>query len=101
MAGREFKFHDGEKGAALAVRVKQSRGKSSFSKVLNDGTIVIQLELGEGELNARLTEFISRELHIPKERIQVVAGEDGHKKLISIVDLKPEQIQKLVLDLIS
>lgn len=101
MAEREFKFHDGEKGAALAVRVKFSRGKSSFAKVLKDGTVVVQLEHGGGDMNAMLIDFISQQLDIPSARIQVIAGEDGQNKLISIIDMKPKQVQKLILDTIS
>ena len=101
MIGRQFKFHNGEHGAALAIRVKHSRGDSNFSKVLKDGTVIVQLKQGEGEVNARLIDFVSRELKIPKKRLQVIAGKDGSKKLISIVDKTPNQIQKIVLELIS
>ena len=101
MAGRQFKFHDGERGAALAVRVKLIRGSSSFSKILKDGTVVIQLQQAEGDINARLINFISDHLKIPKKRIQVIAGDDGNNKLISIIDLTPKQVQKLILDLID
>lgn len=101
MVGRNFTFHDGEKGAALAIRVKMSRGKSCFSKVLKDGTVVIELEHGKGEINTRLMEFLSSELAIPIKRIQIVAGEDGNKKLISIIEMKPKEIQKTILERID
>ena len=101
MSGRQFKFHDGEKGAALAVRLKHTRGSSCFSKILKDGTVVIDLQQGEGDSNTRLINFISSQLKIPKKRIQVIAGDDGNNKLISIIDLSPKQVQKLVLDLIA
>lgn len=101
MAGRDFKFHDGEKGAALAIHVKMSQGKSCFSKVQKDGTVVIELELGKGETNTRLMEFLSTELAVPLKRIQIVAGEDGNKKLISIIDMSPKEIQKTILERID
>lgn len=101
MASRKFKFHDGEKGAALAISVKISRGKSSFSKVLKDGTVVIQLKQEDGDVNGRLIDFMSAELNIPKKKMQIIAGENGNKKLISIVDMAPKQIQKAILGLIA
>ena len=101
MVGRQFEFHDGEKGAALAIRVKHSKGVSSFSKVLKDGTVVIQLEQVEGVVNTRLIDFISRELNIHKKRLRIIAGEDGINKLISIVDMKPMEIQQKILEKIS
>ena len=36
MIGREFRFHDGEKGAALAIRVSQDKTNMGIIKVLND-----------------------------------------------------------------
>ncbi|RLD09071.1 MAG: hypothetical protein DRI65_00185 [Chloroflexota bacterium] len=98
MVGRQFEFHDGEKGAALAVRVKLGKGASSFSKVLRDGTVVIRLEQREGDVNARLIDFLSSELDIHKKRLQIVAGENGNNKLISILDMKPVQIQTKILE---
>lgn len=100
MTGRHFNFHDGEKGAALAIRVKLSRSKSKFVKVLKDETVVIQLRQEDGDINAQLIGFISKELKVPKNRIQVIAGEDGNKKLISVVDMTPGQAQKMILELI-
>jgi uncharacterized protein YggU (UPF0235/DUF167 family) len=100
MAQRNFKFHDGERGTALAIRVKQSRGESCFSQVLKDGTVVVVLEQGKSEINTRLIHFVSDRLGVSKERIQLIAGEDGNNKLISIVDMKPKEIQKMILELI-
>ena len=99
MARRQFRFHDGEKGSALAVRVKHIRGESSFAKVLKDGTIQIELNKAAGEVNERLIQFISRELDIPQSRIEIIAGEDGDKKLLSVIDMKPKDIQKMILEL--
>jgi uncharacterized protein YggU (UPF0235/DUF167 family) len=101
MVGRNYRFHDGEKGSAIAVRVKVGKAASCFSKVLKDGTVVIELGSGEGGINDRLLDFIASELNIPIKRIQIIAGEDGNKKLISIIDMKPKQIQKKILERID
>lgn len=100
MAQRNFKFHDGERGSALAVRVRQIRGDSCFAKVHKDGTVVVHLKQGASDSNSRLIEFISERLGISQERIQVVAGEGGNNKLISIIDMTPKEIQKMILELI-
>jgi uncharacterized protein YggU (UPF0235/DUF167 family) len=101
MVGKEYKFHDGEKGSALAIRVMYGRGESSFVKVRKDGAVVIKLGPGKEDLNTRLLAFISRELGIPRARIQVLAGNDGNNKLISILDMKPKLIQKKILERID
>lgn len=97
MVGKDYKFHDGEKGSALAIRVIAGSGKSSFSKVRKDGTVVIKLGPGEDDLNARLLDFIARELGIPPGRMQVIAGKEDNRKLLSILDMKPKLIQKKIL----
>ena len=100
MAGRKFKFHDGDSGAALAIRIKLSKKESGFANVLRDGTIVVRLERGPNDINENLIGFLSQELKIPKKRLQVIAGEDGENKLISIVDMDPKKIQKKILELL-
>lgn len=101
MVGRRFEFHNGEKGAALAIRVTQGSGVSSFSKVLKDGTVVILLERDKGDVNTRLIDFLSSELNIDRKRLQIIAGENGNNKLISIVNMQPAQIQRRILEKIS
>ncbi len=93
MVGRKFKFHDGESGAALAIRVKLTKKESGFAKVLRDGTIVVRLERKKKDINENLIGFLSQELKIPKKRFQVIAGENGEHKLISIVDMDPKKVK--------
>jgi uncharacterized protein YggU (UPF0235/DUF167 family) len=98
---KKYRFHDGEKGAALAIHVKLGRAPSSFSKVLRDGTVVVKIRKGEGNLNNRLLDFISNELDIPQDQMQIIAGDDGNKKLISIIGEKPNQLQMRILEKIA
>lgn len=101
MAGRKFKFHGGEKGAALAVRVKTGARKSAFKKVLRDGTVVITLKGGSRDPNSDLIKYLAQELAVEEKKFQVIAGRDGKKKLISILDLDPAEIQEEILNKIG
>ena len=94
---KQFKFHDGDKGAALAVHVKQGRGENRFSKVLKDGTVVVRIGQGEGDLNARLLDFLSSQFGIPQGKIKIIAGADGQNKLISFIDANPKELQTKIL----
>jgi uncharacterized protein YggU (UPF0235/DUF167 family) len=67
---------------------------------MKDGTIVIRLKLDKNDVNIRLVNFISETLKISKDRIQLIAGEEGNNKLISITDMKPKEIQKMILALL-
>lgn len=89
MPKRSFHLHDGRKGAALAVRVVPRASRTKISEVLNDGTIKIHLAAPpvEGEANEKLIEFLADILHVPKTRIEIVAGQNSRDKLISILDM--------------
>ena len=41
--GREFNFHNGKKGSALAIRITKRSGDQRISNVMKDGTVVINL----------------------------------------------------------
>ena len=101
MIGREFKFHDGKKGAALAVRIIKNADKDAVQKVLMDGTVVINLKENPDDAKDLLLEYLSAALHIEKERFDIIEGKDGMDMLLSILDIEPSEIQKLILDKIS
>ena len=101
MIGREFKFHDGKKGAALAVRIVKNAGKDAIQKVLMDGTVVIHLKENPDDAKDLLLAYLSAALHIEKERFDIIKGKDGTEMLLSILDIEPSEIQKLILDQIS
>ena len=98
MIGREFRFHNGGKGAALAVRVKSG---SKIDQVLKDGTVVVNLTTSGTEINQKLLGFLAVELDIESNRIQIIAGEEGKNKLISVLEMEPEDIQRIILDRVS
>jgi uncharacterized protein YggU (UPF0235/DUF167 family) len=101
MIGREFHFHDGKKGAALAVRLSVSGKKSSIKKVLKDGTVTVVLNQSTTDPNQALIRLLSQALNIPEDHFEIIAGEDSKEKLISILDIKPEEVQQIVLNLIN
>jgi uncharacterized protein YggU (UPF0235/DUF167 family) len=48
-----------------------------------------------------LKNFLSQVLDIPKERINVIAGNKKSEKLVSIIDVEPQEVQKEILKNIS
>ena len=97
---RKFKFHDGRRGSALAIRVTPRARRNEVAEVLNDGTIRIRLTAPpvEGKANKALIEFLSQILGVSKSRIAIVAGETGRDKLVSILDMDPEEAQRRILE---
>jgi uncharacterized protein YggU (UPF0235/DUF167 family) len=101
MIGREFKFHDGGKGAALAIRVKSGAKHNKIVKVQKDGTVVVHFQGTGRDINQGLLNFLAQELGVDQNRIHVIAGYEGKNKLISVLQMEPQEIQRLILTKIS
>ncbi len=99
MSQREFRLHDGKKGSALGIRVTPRASRNEIAEILNDGTIRVRLQAlpSEVEINKALAEFLSEILEVREERIEVVAGQNGRDKLVSVLDLDAETVQKKIL----
>ena len=97
MIGRDFQFRDGKKGAALAVRTALDRPENRIEKVLGDGTVQIGVKGKPKNLNIAVVELLSELLEIDSKRIDLIPGKDGDDKLLSILDIEPADLQKLIL----
>jgi uncharacterized protein (TIGR00251 family) len=96
---RKYDFHDGKRGSALAVRVTPRASRNQIVGVVNDGTIKVHLAtdpLDEKE-NIELLDFLAEVLGVPKSRLEIVAGESGRDKLISVLDMDVETVHQRVL----
>lgn len=96
---RKYVLHDGRRGSALAVRVTPRASTSQIIGVLEDGTIKVHLatDASEEQINVELVVFLAEVLGVPKSRVEIVAGESGRDKLISILDMDVETVHQRVL----
>ncbi len=96
---RKYVLHNGQRGSALAVRITPRATHNQIVGVLNDGTIKVQLasEPVDQELNVELIDYLAEVLGVPKSRVEIVAGENGRDKLISVLDMDMETVQQRVL----
>lgn len=96
---RKFVLHDGRRGSALAVRVTPRASSSQIIGALEDGTIKVHLatDASEDQINVELVAFLAEVLGVPKSRVEIVAGENGRDKLISILDMDVETVHQRVL----
>ena len=97
MIGRDFKFHDGKKGAALAIRIINNSKEDMIRKVLKDGTVVIHLKGNDEEPGNILIKYLAAELKMDPGRFDIIEIKDGVEVLLSILDIEPGEIQKLIL----
>ena len=96
MPRRKFRLHGGKIGSALAVRVTPRASQTKIVEVMSDGTVKIHLAAPpvDGEANERLVSFLAQVLNVPRARIEIVAGWSGRDKLVSVLDMDSETVQK-------
>jgi len=103
MAKREFRLHNGKKGSALGVRVIPRSARNEIAEIMRDGTVRIRLNASpdEDELNRALAAFLAETLEVPEDRIEIVAGQSGRDKLVSITDMDAVTAQRKILENLS
>ena len=99
MSPRAYRFHNGKKGAALAIRVIPRAKKNEVSEILDDGTIKIRLTAPpvQGKANASLIKFLADILNVSRSRIEIIAGETGRNKLVSVLDVDSYTVEEKIL----
>ena len=99
MSDRNFHLHDGQSGAALAIRITPRATSNQVAEILHDGTIRIRLVAAPGdEVNSVLKAYLSNILEVPESAIDVVAGQTGRDKLVSILNLSSESAHKKIIE---
>lgn len=95
---REFKLHDGEQGAALTIRVTPRARRTEIGGVLDDGTLRVRIAEPpiEGKANKALIAFLAKVLDVRKNQIEIVAGEKGLDKIISVLDKSAEDVERRI-----
>ncbi len=98
MPKRGYRLHVGKVGSALAVRVTPRASRNQIVEVMADGTVRIRITAApvEGEANAQLLAFLAEVLNVPKSRLEIVAGQTGRDKLISVLDMDAETAHKRI-----
>ena len=96
---RKYELHSGQRGSALAVRITPRASRNQIVGVLNDGTIKVHLvsDPADETLNVELLGYLAEVLGVPKSRVEIVAGENGRDKLVSVLDMDVETAQQRVL----
>jgi uncharacterized protein (TIGR00251 family) len=99
MTKKTRRLSDGKRGAALAIRVTPRARRDEIVEVLADQTIKVRLTAPpvEGKANEALVEFLAKVLDVPRSKIEIIAGETGRDKLVSILDLETEEAQARIL----
>ncbi|MBX3004028.1 MAG: YggU family protein [Anaerolineales bacterium] len=97
------RLSDGRHGAALAIRVTPRASRNEIVEILPDDTIKIRLTAPpvDGKANEALVDFLAKVLGVAKSRIEIVAGQTGRDKLVTVMDMESAEAQALILQQIS
>jgi uncharacterized protein (TIGR00251 family) len=93
---RDFHITSAQQGAAFAVRVNAHAPRVEIAGLHDDGSLLIHLTEPpvEGRANAQLIEFLAMRLEVEPAQIEIVAGEDGSNKLISVAGIAPAWVDE-------
>ncbi|MCZ2126954.1 MAG: DUF167 domain-containing protein [Anaerolineales bacterium] len=89
---REYVLHDGKRGSALALRITPRASQNQIVGILDDGTVKVHLtaDPSDKDMNGEVVAFLAEVLGVPKNCLEVVAGENGRDKLLSVLDMDVE-----------
>ncbi len=95
---RTFKLHSGKAGAALTLRVTPRARKTGFAGILEDGILRVRVAAPpvEGKANAELLTFLAKVLGVRKNRLEIIAGQRGLDKIVSVLDLSADDVQSRI-----
>lgn len=100
MSKRDMNITDASHGAAITVRVVPRANRSEVVGLEEDGTVKIRLVTppveSEGEGNEELVAFLADLFEVPPQDIEIVAGLEGRKKLVSVLNIDVEEVERRV-----
>ncbi len=90
------KLSNPKSGAAFTVRVVTRATKTESVGVQDDGALKIRLvasPAGDPKANEELLDFLAKELGIPTEQVEIVAGATGRDKLITVEGITTSDVE--------
>jgi uncharacterized protein (TIGR00251 family) len=93
---REFRITDAKGGIAFTVRVVTKAATTELAGIQEDGTLKIRLvasPAGDPSANQELVEFLAQQLNVSSKKIEIVAGQNGREKLVSVEGLSTDDVE--------
>lgn len=100
MAEKRISMESGGAGTALAVQI---RSGAPFHRIENidfkNGSVLIGLNCSTApsEINLKLVNYLANILGVGSNQIEIVAGHENNKKLISIMQVHPDEVQTILM----
>lgn len=100
---KKLQIHGGKTGAALAIRITPRATKDEIQEIQSDGMVRIRLMSSgkDQEINAALLRYLAMVLGVDVSKLEIVAGQEGLDKLVSVLDMDPTEVQKKIIGNLS
>src|SRR3954464_9377149 len=98
-ANRKFEITDARGGAALSIRVVTQAERTELAGVQDDGVLKVRLvasPAGDPAANKELIEFLAARLGVSTDHIEIVAGEGGREKIVSVEGVTSDQVEAMI-----
>ena len=95
MSDRKFEITDAKSGAAFPVRVTTRATEAEIVGIDDESILRVRLvacPAGDPAANKELIGLLAEFLEVEADKIEIVAGEEGREKLISIDGVTVEDI---------
>jgi len=100
MSKRELNITDASHGAAITVRVVPRANRTEVVGLEDDGTVKIRLMAPavevDNEGNEELISFLAELFDVSPQEIEIVAGLEGRRKLISVLNISVDEVERRV-----
>lgn len=93
---RKFEITDAVGGAAFTVRVVTRATATEVVGLQDDGSLKVRLQAspaGDPHANAELIGFLAGLLGVSPDRIEIVAGQNGRDKLVSVEGVSTDVVE--------
>lgn len=98
-ANRKFQITDARGGAALNIRVVTQATRTEIAGVQDDGVLKVRLRASPASspaANKELIEFLAARLGVSSDHIEIVAGEAGREKIVSVEGVSVGQVEAML-----
>ncbi len=94
----ELNITDASRGAAFTIKIVPKATKTEIVGIQEDGTIKIRLTSPpvDDQANRELVSFLADFLKVDAADIEIVAGAEGRKKLVSVLNVRADDIDRLI-----
>ncbi len=100
---QKHRFHNGRSGSAIAVHVILNAKENRVQKITPDGTMWVTMTRQNHDelLNDDLLAFLARVFGVEASDLEVVGGESGVNKWITVIGRTPDEIHTILEKLVN